>query len=70
MTEHPSIGLLPASWRDRHPPQTEAMEEEPLLSVIVLSTLTVYGNSSCTSKGYSNLPAVTSLPFPSTGGFS
>ena len=27
--------------------QTEAMEEEPLLSVIVLSTRMAYGNSSC-----------------------
>lgn len=31
----------PASSMDRQPPQTEAMEEEPLLSVIVLSTRTV-----------------------------
>lgn len=37
----------PASIRERQPPQTEAIEEDPLLSVIMLSTLTLYGNSSC-----------------------
>ena len=52
MQGYASIELLPASCRDRHPPQTEAMEEEPLLSVIVLSTLMVYGKSSCTIKRY------------------
>ena len=29
------------------PEQTDAIDEEPLLSVIVLSTRTTYGNSSC-----------------------
>ena len=31
----------------RQPPQTEAIELLPLLSVMVLSTLIVYGKSSC-----------------------
>ena len=37
----------PASIMARQPPQTEAMELLPLLSVMVLSTLMVYGKSSC-----------------------
>ncbi len=41
-------GALPASIMARQPPQTEAMELLPLLSVMVLSSLMVYGNSSCT----------------------
>mmetsp|Transcript_21828 Transcript_21828/g.37269 ORF Transcript_21828/g.37269 Transcript_21828/m.37269 type:complete len:270 (+) Transcript_21828:605-1414(+) len=35
----------PASNMARHPPHTVAMEEEPLLSVMVLSTRIVYGKS-------------------------
>ena len=31
----------PASIRARQPPQTDAMDDDPLLSVIVLSTRTV-----------------------------
>jgi len=36
----------PASSMAKQPPHTEAMELEPLLSVMVLSTRTVYGNTS------------------------
>ena len=35
----------PASCRARHPAHTLAMELDPLLSVMVLSSLTVNGNS-------------------------
>ena len=45
----PAIGRLsgtPASSMARQPPQTEAMEEEPLDSVMVDSTRIVYGKSS------------------------
>ena len=38
---------VPASIMARQPPQTEAMELLPLLSVMVLSTLMVYGKSAC-----------------------
>jgi len=44
----PAMGRLsgtPASSMARHPPQTEAMEEEPLDSVMVDSTRMVYGKS-------------------------
>ena len=41
---------LPASCMARHAPQTVAMEEDPLLSVMVLSTRTVYGKTSCSSS--------------------
>eukprot|EP01139_Manchomonas_bermudensis_P010704 Amastigsp_a340954_31.p3 type:complete len:102 gc:universal Amastigsp_a340954_31:508-203(-) len=36
----------PASISDRQPPQTEAIDEEPLDSVISDTTRMVYGNSS------------------------
>ena len=36
----------PASIKDKQPPQTDAMEEEPLDSVISDTTRMVYGNSS------------------------
>ena len=36
----------PASIRERHPPQTEAIEEEPLDSMISDTTLIVYGKLS------------------------
>jgi len=45
-----SVRSLPASIMARQPPQTEAMELLPLLSVMVLSSLMVYGNSSCRSS--------------------
>ena len=40
-------GSLPASRSARYPPQTVAMEDDPLLSVTVLSTRMVYGKASC-----------------------
>ena len=40
-----SIGT-PASISDSEPPQTDAIDEEPLLSVISDTTRTVYGNLS------------------------
>ena len=45
-----SVRSLPASIMAmaRQPPQTETMELLPLLSVMVLSSLMVYGNSPCT----------------------
>ncbi len=45
----PATGFLigtPASMRDRQPPQTDAIEEEPLDSIISDTTLIVYGKSS------------------------
>ena len=65
----PAIGLLigtPASINARHPPHTDAMELEPLLSVTKLSTRIVYGNSSLLGKVGINarsarLPCPTSL---------
>jgi hypothetical protein len=45
----PAIGLLigtPASIKARQPPQTDAIEDDPLLSVMRDSTRIEYGNSS------------------------
>ena len=58
----------PASCSARHPAHTDAMEDDPLDSVMVLSSLTVNGN--CSSLGMmgasarsARLPCPTSLRF-------
>ena len=43
----PPTRVSPASCKARLPAQTDAIELDPLLSVIVLSTRIVYGKSSC-----------------------
>ena len=50
MTYDGGDGAIPASLSASHPEHTEAIEEEPLLSVMVLSTRTTYGKSSCDSR--------------------
>ena len=44
----------PASINARHPPQTEAIDDEPLDSVMSLTSRTVYGNSSSSGSTASN----------------
>jgi hypothetical protein len=49
----PATGLVigtPAAMSPRHPPHTEAIDEEPLLSKISLMTRMVYGKSSGSGK--------------------
>ena len=55
----------PASLSARFPPQTDAMELDPLLSVMVLSTLMVYGKSSCSGMTGSRALSASS-PWPSS----
>ena len=55
----------PASCSARHPAHTDAMEDDPLLSVMVLSRRTVNGN--CSSGGMMGASARSArLPCPTS----